>query len=229
VTTNDPDLNQISGVRIKSIMVPNSQYNVNSSNATLYMTQSHTATTDFAIAEGQYTTTTLISALQTVINADIAPATMTITQDTVTQKLLFTFSAGTFSMYNFDDGNDMAKLLGILISSAAPALTFTSFGVPDLIGLRHVFIVSNSLTGGTNLISQTGTNFNMLGDILVDVPFGEYVMREFTEQTTNHFYYNNFRNTASFDISLVAEGTTALLELNGLPWTIVLECFSSGA
>jgi hypothetical protein len=81
VNTNDPDLNQIAGVRIKTAMIPNSMYNINSSNKTLYMTTSLSGTTDYTITEGQYTITTLIAALQTVINAAIGPATMTITQN----------------------------------------------------------------------------------------------------------------------------------------------------
>jgi hypothetical protein len=132
-------------------------------------------------------------------------------------------------MYNYDAGNDMANVLGILISSTVPAATFTSFGLPDLTGMKHVFITSNKLTNGTNLISQTGTNFCMLGDVLVDVPFGEYVMREFNEETTNHFYYIGMRNCASFDLELYAEGTQQLVELNGLSWSVILEMFYLGA
>jgi hypothetical protein len=193
------------------------------------LTTSLSGTTDYKIAEGQYTTATLIAALQTVINAAIGPATMTITQDATTQKLTFTQSAGTFSLYSEAAGNSMAKVIGSLITSAAPAITQTAFAVPDLIGLKHVFICSNKLAAGQNLISASAQNYNMLGDVLVDVTFGEYVMREFDEHTTNHQYYPGFRNISSFDLSLYSEGTTNLVELNGLPWSVVLEVFSSGA
>jgi hypothetical protein len=54
-------------------------------------------------------------------------------------------------------------------------------------------------------------------------------MREFDETTTNHNYWPNFRNAATFDLALYAEGTEQLLELNGLTWSIIIEAFSSGA
>lgn len=228
VVTNDQDLHQISGVRIKSIMIPNSQYNINSNNDTLYLTTSLSATTDYTIAQGQYTIASLITALQTAINAAINPETMTITQDALTQKLTFTQSSGTFSMYNHEDGSDMAKVLGILISSTAPAATFTAFGLPDLVGLKHIIIASNRITGGANLIS-TGSEFSILGDALVDVPFGSYIMRERDETTTDHYYFVGFRNCSNFDLALYSEGTEHLVELNGLPWSIILEVFSTGA
>jgi hypothetical protein len=97
------------------------------------------------------------------------------------------------------------------------------------VGLKHVFLCSNKLAAGQNLISGNAQSYNMIGDVLVDVPFGEYVMREFDEHTTNHQYYMGFHNVCSFDLALYSEGTTNLAELNGLPWSVVLEVFSSGA
>jgi hypothetical protein len=74
-----------------------------------------------------------------------------------------------------------------------------------LLGLKHVLIASSKLTGGANLISQTGIELQILGDVLVDVPFGQYAMREFDETTTNHNYWPNFRNAATFDLALYAD------------------------
>ena len=123
----------------------------------------------------------------------------------------------------------MAKVLGILVSSTAPAATFTAFGLPDLVGLKHIIIASNRITGGANLIHSTGSEFSILGDALVDVPFGSCIMRERDETTSDHYDFVGFRNCANFDLALYSEGTEHLVELNGLPWSIILEVFSTGA
>jgi hypothetical protein len=82
-------------------------------------------------------------------------------------------------------------------------------------------ITQDAVTQKLTFTQSAGTfsmiELQILGDVLVDVPFGQYVMREFDETTTNHNYWPNFRNAATFDLALYAEGTEQLLELNGLP------------
>ena len=110
-STNDNDLHQIKRITLKSVVIPNTQYNINKYNNVLYMPNSITNTNRFEIKQGQYKLTDFISALTTVINNEIAPETIMITQDYITQKLKLTLTSGTMDIYS--NQNPMAYTLGI--------------------------------------------------------------------------------------------------------------------
>jgi hypothetical protein len=106
--TNDNDLHQIRHVSLKSAMVPNSEYNIHSANNVFNYDDGVARTVTLAV--GQYTTTTLLSALNTAVQA-ITP-TFVATQTTLTQKL--NFAAGvniSIDSLDTDATNTMAQVL----------------------------------------------------------------------------------------------------------------------
>ena len=80
--TNDNELHQISRIVLKSIVVPNTQYNINLHTNTLYLPTSLSEVTKYTIKPGQYKTNDLITELKKVVN-DTVGGGFNITQDPI--------------------------------------------------------------------------------------------------------------------------------------------------
>ena len=81
--TNDNDLHQIKRITLKSVVIPNTQYNITQHNNVLYLPTTLTDATHYEISVGQYTTVELITTLKEVVDYNIAPETINITQDSM--------------------------------------------------------------------------------------------------------------------------------------------------
>jgi len=157
----------IARVLVKSIQVPNVFYNVRSGsgapgsgtqNNTLLIQENGQPDATATIPEGQYTTTTLLTALDTAINAQLVGGTVATTQNALTQKLTFTFTSTTAKIYSNADGSTAADLIGIGTSSAIAA-SVVADSLPNLSGVNKVFVhsqdvaLSHAIDGDSGLIS----------------------------------------------------------------------------
>jgi hypothetical protein len=220
--TNDNDLHQIKRITLKSVVIPNTQYNINKYNNTLYFPTSHTATTDYVIKQGQYTTSELITAINTAVNAVISPAVLQITQDLADQKLTFTLSAGTMDIHD-DTQNRMAKVLGIDTGLNGVSV-YVCDHLPNLSGLGHIYISSQALSNHTQMISHDKQKQNVFADVTMKVGFGQ---SQYTDEDSNSLDYVVFpglKNISRLDIKLMDENNNEL-DLNGRDWTIIFRVF----
>lgn len=216
--TNDRDLHNVKRIALKSAIIPNTQYNINSNNNTFYMVNTISGPT-YTIPVGQYTITTLMAAIQSAVGGGF-----TLTQDATTQ--LLTFTAGgvdTLTMTSDPSTNPMAPILGITTDSGAVA-SYTTPSLPDLRGLTSIYVASQALTNHTSMSDSAKNKQNIFCTIPVNVEFGGSVSLEEDETTLDYVIFDSHKNISTIDINLMDEDLNTL-ELNGLDWTLVFRVY----
>jgi hypothetical protein len=221
--TNDNDLHQIKKVVLKSAVIPNTQYNINSNNNRfLFSTSAHFPIFLIAVVPvGQYTTSTLMSALQSAMNAMLSSASITITQDALTQKITFALNSGTLHIVG--EGNPMAPALGIH-EHAAGSQIYTADGLPNLTGLTHIYISSQTLSNHTSMITNEKLKRNVFCDLTVRVPFGQYQMTDEDSRSLDFSIFHSHKNISTIDIQLMDEYNN-VLDLNGEDWSLIFRVY----
>lgn len=127
---------QISQIQFMNLVYPTNEFN----NA-LSIKVDGGAQQTVLMPEGMYTSTTLLSALDTLLT--IAPITVTTSYDSTTGKLSFAVSGGTLE---FLDGipYTMYKQLGLEVENFSGAFTSLTGDYPiDISGSKHVVVTSN--------------------------------------------------------------------------------------
>jgi hypothetical protein len=226
--SSDTDLGQVHRVHLKSFILPNTEYNLNSKTNRVVITA-----TDMLpvgnIPQGQYTISDLLTALKLVLDVASAPNTFTITQSPLTRKLTFVKSGG--SQFTIGYESPIARIIGQHTAKTSVALSLTTNSIPDLSGLRMAVI--NSYTLGRFMISEGDTpeesqKSNVLGALPMTAIFGGTLKYESDESTLNATYFNGYKNVSNFDIALV-DSTGGLLELNGCEFIMSLEAHILGS
>jgi hypothetical protein len=215
---DDRDLHQIKKIALKGAEIPNTQYNIHSDNNLLYFPNSLSGTTDFTIPVGQYTTSTLITEIQSQI------AGLVITQDTLTQKLTFTHATQTFDIVSNTTTNPMARTLGFL-TDASGVGSHVCTGLPNLTGLKTVYIASHTLCSNTAMCTNDKLKQHVFCSIPITVPFGETQVIDEDSSTFDFSVFHDRKNIAEIRIKLLDE-ENHVLELNGLDWYIILRVFT---
>jgi hypothetical protein len=175
----------IKRVSIASVSFPNNAYNVNGTGGGANNTFSITAnsiTTLYTVPPGFYTTATLITAVQTAVQAYLTGLgngqTFTLTQDSISQIVSATYNQGTsgvtFMTIQDAAGNSgVWELLGFIGSAAINLPSGTAVAatnLPSLGGLKEVYLQSAALAMG-NMFDGTGQK-NVLLTIPITAPFG---------------------------------------------------------
>lgn len=226
--STDIDLGQVHRVHLKSFIVPNTEYNINSKTAGVSITSADM----IAVAPvplGQYTLTQYLVALKVVLDVAAAPNTFIITQNPLTFKLTFTKSAG--SEFTISSESPNSRLIGQQILKLSVGLSLETDSIPDLSGMRLVTITSYTL--GRFQISEGDTEIesrktNILGSLPMEASFGSLMKFESDESTLNATYFNGYKNVSNFDVSL-RDSDGELLELNEVEWLISLEVHVKGS
>lgn len=215
--TNDCDLHNARRIYLKSAIIPNTQYNINSNNNVFRFTIAGAPSTS-TVAVGQYSLATLQTALIARLLADHA-ITLTITQDSITNKLSFTTNVN-FRFLSKTDNNPMGDVLGIYTSSVGDVANFTADGLPNLVGLRHIYIASNTLSNNISMITDDKQKYNIFCDIPITVGFGEL---QTVSQDVSSFDSTDFgskKNISTIDIELLDEENN-IVDLNGHDFVLV--------
>ena len=225
--SGDIDLGQVSRVHLKTIILPNTEFNVNSKTATVLITASDMVGS-VIVPQGQYDITAYLTALKVQLDAVSVPNTFTVTQDPTTFKLIFTKSGGAeFTI----SPNRASRLTGQHTAKTSLALVLTSDGIPDMSGMRMVCFQSFTLGKFKMSSSATSTNITktvVLGSEPMTAPFGGVLKSEQTEETLDSHYFNGYHNCSTFEMLLVDENGESL-ELNGCEWILSLEMHVRGA
>jgi hypothetical protein len=220
--TNDNDLHQIKRITLKSAVIPNTQYNINKYNNVLYLPNTRTEQTLFEITPGQYTTNEFITTLTTVVNAALGGSSLAIVQNSITNKLTLTLSGGTMDIFN-KSMNSMATVLGI-DNNALEVAEYECDGLPNLSGLNHIYLSSQTLSGNAQMISHDKQKQNIFSDITVKVCFGQTQYTDEDSNSLDYCVFHSHKNISSIDLRLMDEHNNDL-DLNGSDWTLVFRVY----
>jgi hypothetical protein len=215
VILNERNLSQgVNRILIKECTVPNVFPNIRgidyrSNQNNIFIINDGVVDIPVLVPEGQYVISTLgvppandlLTVLKNLIDTAINPVTVNITLDPITNKLNFTFSAGT---YNFVDStlSLLNDTLGITEPLPAPAISIDAQSLPDLSGLKNVYIHSkdiadlNGVDAGFGLISLAEPVS------LVDAPYGSYSYKKNNDDELASIVYDQPRNLSSIRIVL---------------------------
>lgn len=223
-TTSDRDLHQVRHVSLKSVEIPNTQYNINSRNNVFNWNDG--APQSVTIPVGQYTMTDLLTAL----NAVVTPITtgFVLSEVTLRRKILFTSLTNPVTIQSTvtDPTNTMAPLLGVTIDSPVLFTTFESTSIYDISGLTHIYIASQALSNTTSMITGASQKTNIFADVPISVPFGAIQTKDLgNEENLDVSDFHSLKNISTIDIELQS-APEVHAELNGVQWTIVLKVWS---
>lgn len=228
-------------VSILNVIFTNSAYNIRqkstaSPNATFsWSTANSGGTVTITVPEGFYNNSQLISAVVTAVNTVLTSfgqgQSISITQNSISQTNILTYFAGTsgapsFTLLPNQNGSDSTWLnLGFtVISNNVATGTLIAPNVPNLVGLRQVFLQSAALAPG-NQIDEKGIWQNVLINIPVTAPFGSVNVFECKVDALCMIEYQTKRNLSVLDFQLVDDKGN-IIELNGTTVKIELRMWT---
>ncbi len=202
------------GIKLKNILIPNTVYNVNSSNNVFKFYRD--GILSITMTPGNYSATELATYLTTEMNA--VSSLFTVSYDAKTMKFTFSRSAATFELLFAHDNNPW-ELLGFEDGTDyAAAASRTSVNVADLSRPRMVFVDIVNTNVNSCISTYSDNRFNTTFAVplssgrgeLVNVPNREYHAVEINNSMSLH---------GNINVKLKTE-TGAILDLNGANWTI---------
>lgn len=223
---NDDATSAISRVVVKSVDFPNVFYNIcnnrgpNGAGNNMFSYNRDGVKRHFTISPGQYCLADLITTLELGLS-DIG---LTITVDKHTKKLVFSTETP-ISMLSVKDGNIMANVLGIHTSDETTHYTATSF--PNLSGVQEVYVVSQRVSDGSNLLAPNGRHLPILVHVPITVDFGETQHYTSPHPELDDVEFPSARMGNSLrevDIKLTDKYGN-VLDLGGLHTTIILKVY----
>lgn len=214
---NDPRLDRITEAHLISASIPNVFPNVSAAkgNNTFQATATIAGAISIVLDDGFYSTSTLSAKLKALIDPIIAPSTVAVTQDSVTQKVTFTITgAETISYLSEGSGSTLAPFIGI-ISDSAVLGTYTTDTPPALNGETMFYIHSRELASNSTYLptTQNVTDVNGFISIPVTVPFGSYQQYQPTENLDRAVYGRAGKSMRDVTLTLRGNGGRLLTEL----------------
>lgn len=201
---------------LASASIPNTTYNVSSSNNTLYWTDSTTATFTTTISPGSYSATTLASAIQTAMNsvssgymASYSSTTYLLT--VANSGLTFYFSFGT------NTTNSLAYVMGFATNGTLAA-SQTGQNVVNLAGAQFYYLVIDQIP-----CQCRGANA---------VDYGSFVVINEVAPDGSINYFNENQNYNTYEIGgginlnvlhvQLKTWNNQLINLNGADWSFTM-------
>jgi hypothetical protein len=188
-------------VVLRSLNMPNFQYNVNSNNNRIQIESGADGVVSIQVAEGQYKTSELITLLEGLFNASFTN-NLTITQNSINQLLTFSIDNGdTIRLFAPDETNNTLNTnLGITTTTAL-ASTHDGNRMVRLNGLTLCHVESSELANSNYHSDQRNENF--LATVQVVNEFGTYLYYEPSFSEINSINYPSHRKFHSIDIRLL--------------------------
>lgn len=235
-------INDVKSILVKNVELPISMYNISASLGNNVFTATNnitTTTTRITVADGQYTASSLISAIQAQLPAGISLAlnpTTNVCSFTVSSGNSFSLAFAVDSAGAFDKNNARDKL-GWLIGfraattySIAAGITIAGDVQINLDGLKYVYLVIDEFAKGnhTSVVSYNASSIttkNIICKISLDRSlFGSVMIA--SEPTGNLVgtprVYSNKIDLHRLNVRLV-DGRGANVNLNGHDFSFSLE------
>jgi hypothetical protein len=198
-----------------SAQIPFSFYNINVNNQLLKYSVNSVIYT-LTIPEGNYNSSTFITAFQTQFSTGGHGKTVSISIDKLTGRLTFTVSNYTLIIYS--SNSSMYRVLGIIANTDISITTTIVFTFPlNLLGVKKINITSNALSvyntdsyvlGQNNLIESISVQSSAFGLIVYD-------------RLSNT--YGQLRNKIINEIDIqLRDEDYKLIDFNGIDWSL---CF----
>ncbi len=224
---------ETSAIAIKSVSIPNLQYNINWTNNRLRVRTNSEAPPfyDVTIPVGQYDISTFISTLQDLLRTVLSDSTLTITQDSLTGKISFTNITVPIRFDIDPTVSPLAKLIGLgsgegLTFPTAPDTSFTCLDLPSLGGLKNFYLSSRILSQGFNGIFKSGDQIPVVMNIPIDVPYGAVQHYDASDIRLNMKKFSRKNNIQWIDIKIIDEDLN-VVDLNGGDIEIVLKIYTT--
>lgn len=221
-------LADINRMAIKSISIPNTQYNIQSTgiHKNNIFTYNDGALNTIVIPSGNYNATNLASTITSSATAIADGLTMTL--NTITGHFQFT-STTPITYLGPASGNIMAQTIGITTNSAPLVTAFTAQGLPYLNVHPNIYVSSVALSDGSAMISPTIGSIPVCAVVPIDQPFGsiiQYVTRQEHLDDIHYLSYANGKTLQSVDLQLY-DGDAQLIDMQGLDWTIIFRAYQT--
>ena len=225
----------VTRVVMKSCDIPNVFYNIddrgynfnNSGNNTLTWTNASNVTVLTTIPRGQYTIAQLLAAINTTIySAYIPNGSVSLILNPVTQKIEISNISG--QSFGISINSPMAPYLGMLSGVPWASTTAVPFaGFPNLSGIGEVYITSQKISDGSNMIVASNTMYPVILNVQITVPFGVFQHYETNHPEIDDIEYPSISQGTSIrqvDIQL-RDRFGNILDLGGLPFNLIIKVY----
>ena len=171
---------------------------------------------EYYVPDGNYTAENLATTIMDLISVEFP--TMTISFDTITNKLTFTDGVGEFTI-----GGTILYVLGFSNTAVSTGGILTSTYPVDLTGINNIYV--NVVNLATPCLSSADDgNSSVIRSILVDVPCGSVL---YYESRDNNYYTIQEDHISFIHLQLLGEDGQTCLNLNNFDWSCTLEIGSS--
>jgi hypothetical protein len=201
VQFNDSISQEVVKIIVKEVYIPNQFYNVENDgkrkNNTLVLNQNGAGNVTVTIAEGQYNIDTLITSLKAAIDLVLIDnAIVTITKNTLTNKLTFTFSGATAPANNnvsFVDTSLIKSLIGF--DATIPETNILNMPYSwNLNQLQYVQVHSPELASTHGMDAGANTTINLLETVsLNSAGFGGVAYKQANDDELHEIIYDDQR------------------------------------
>ena len=230
---NAPCMANINRLAIKNIIVPNVFYNINNTgyniqnngNNILFIKNITTGLNfDIGINPGNYTISQLITEINTLLS--LSGAGLSVTEDAVTKKLVFTSSADLFAYSTLQLGGFLGMVKPPPFDGPGK-LVYTLEGFPNLSGVKEVYIGSARMSDGSHLVIPFGSTLPIIAAVPLNVGFGEFQVYIAPNIELDEIVFPSYSagsNLRTIDIQ-VRDSFGNILDTGGLPTTITFKAY----
>jgi hypothetical protein len=230
---NAPCMSNVNRLAIKNIIVPNVFYNIND---TGYNTQNNgnnilfikniTAGIEFDIGinPGNYTINQLITEINTLLS--LSGAGLSVTEDAVTKKLVFTSSGDLFA-YSTEQLGGFLGMVKPPPFDGLGELVYQLEGFPNLSGVKEIYISSARMSDGSHLVVPFGSTLPVIAAVPLTVGFGEFQVYIAPNIELDEIFFPSYSagsNLRTIDIQ-VRDTFGNILDTGGLPTTITFKAW----
>ena len=199
---------EVTAVAIKSISIPNVQYNINAVNNKLRIYTDDVGTfVSVTLPVGQYDITTFMADLQALLRTAVGDVTLVITRSTLTDMLTVTTTTQDIKFSIDPVVSPLGKVFGMGSGDGEtfPLLVTSSITSPflhNLSGLQNYYLSSRALSQGFNGIFKEGDQIPLVMAVPIDVEHGFTEHYEPTDLLLNIKKYSRPQNIQWIDIKI---------------------------
>ena len=220
---------------MKSCDIPNVFYNIdnigynftNTGNNKFVWLDASNITQITTLPRGQYTISQLLTAINLILFPAYTPnGSVKLIYNPITQKIEISNTSG--QSFGISVNSTIAPYLGML--SDVPWTTTSSVpfaGFPNLAGIQEVYITSQKISDGSNMIVASNTMYPVILNVQMSVPFGAFQHYETNHPEIDDIEYPSISQGTSIrqvDIQL-RDRFGNILDLGGLPFNLIMKIY----
>ena len=230
---NAPCMANINRLAIKNIIVPNVFYNINNTGYNRFNTGNNelfiknitqNVPSSIFLNPGNYTISQLITVINTQLS--LSGTGLSVTEDAVTKKLVFTSSGDLFA-YSTDSMGGYLGMVNPPSFDGPGTLIYTLEGFPNLSGVKEIYIGSQRMSDGSHMVIPFGSTLPIIAAVPLTVGFGEfqtYIAPNIELDELVFPSYSAGSNLRTIDIQ-VRDSFGNILDTGGLPTTITFKAW----